>query len=43
MAMMAKLMEEGKINIDSPIQNYLPDYPKKQVDGKDVSYWISSS
>jgi serine beta-lactamase-like protein LACTB len=37
MGMLAKLMEEGKINIDSPIQTYLPNYPRKQVEGKDVS------
>lgn len=36
MAMLAKLMEEGKIDIDKPIQTYLPDYPEKCVDGEKV-------
>lgn len=36
MAMLAKLMEEGKIDIDKPIQTYLPTYPEKYVDGEKV-------
>lgn len=36
MAMLAKLMEEGKIDIDKPIQTYLPTYPEKCVDGEKV-------
>lgn len=37
MAMMGKIMEDGKIDIDLPIQKYLPDFPEKEVDGKPVS------
>lgn len=36
MAMLAKLMEEGKIDIDKPIQAYLPTYPESFVDGEKV-------
>ncbi|CAG7819873.1 unnamed protein product [Allacma fusca] len=35
-AMLAKLMEEDKINIDLPVQTYLPNFPQKEVDGMPV-------
>lgn len=40
MAMLAKLMEEGKIDIDKPIQTYLPKYPEKYFEGEKVESWI---
>ncbi|KAK6184879.1 hypothetical protein SNE40_007241 [Patella caerulea] len=36
MAVVGKLWEDGKLNIDKPIQQYLPDFPQKEVDGKKV-------
>ncbi len=36
MAMLAKQMEEGKVNIDLPIQEYVPEFPKKKWDGNEV-------
>lgn len=36
-AMLAKLMEDGKIDLDMPIQTYVPDYPKMQHENKIVS------
>ncbi|ODM94905.1 Serine beta-lactamase-like protein LACTB, mitochondrial [Orchesella cincta] len=37
MAMMGQLMEQGKIDIDKPIQTYLPSYPEKVFDGEKVT------
>jgi len=37
-AMLGKLWEEGKIDLDKPIQTYIPDFPKKKVEGKNVFY-----
>lgn len=33
----ARLCEEGKLNLDVPVQKYVPEFPQKQFDGKDVS------
>uniref|UniRef100_A0A8C5GI69 Beta-lactamase-related domain-containing protein n=1 Tax=Gouania willdenowi TaxID=441366 RepID=A0A8C5GI69_GOUWI len=33
----ARLCEEGKLDLDAPVQKYLPDFPQKQFDGKDVT------
>lgn len=33
----ARLCEEGKLDLDVPVQKYVPEFPKKQFDGKDVS------
>ena len=34
----ARLCEEGKLELDVPVQKYVPEFPQKQFDGKDVSY-----
>jgi len=36
MAVLAKLWEEGKVDMDSPVTKYVPDWPNKVVDGKEV-------
>ncbi|XP_050034803.1 serine beta-lactamase-like protein LACTB, mitochondrial [Dermacentor andersoni] len=36
MTTVAKLWEEGKIDLDKPIQDYVPSFPKKTFDGKPV-------
>nr|XP_002131852.1 serine beta-lactamase-like protein LACTB, mitochondrial isoform X1 [Ciona intestinalis] len=33
---MAKLWEEGKLDVDKPIHDYLPDYPPMKYKGKEV-------
>lgn len=33
----ARLCEEGKLDLDVPVQKYVPEFPHKQVEGKDVS------
>ena len=35
MAVLAKLWEEGKVDLDSPVTKYVSDWPAKLVDGKD--------
>ena len=37
MAAVALLVEQGKLDLDAPVQKYVPDFPKKQFEGKDVS------
>lgn len=32
----SKLVEEGKLDVDAPIQKYVPTFPKKKFEGKDV-------
>lgn len=32
----ARLCEEGKLDLDVPVQNYVPEFPQKQFEGKDV-------
>uniref|UniRef100_A0AC34G5R4 Beta-lactamase-related domain-containing protein n=1 Tax=Panagrolaimus sp. ES5 TaxID=591445 RepID=A0AC34G5R4_9BILA len=34
--MAAKLVEDGKLDVDAPIQKYLENFPKKTFDGKPV-------
>lgn len=34
----ARLCEEGKLNLDVPVQKYVPEFPQKQFDGQDVSH-----
>uniref|UniRef100_A0A3B3UNB4 Lactamase, beta n=1 Tax=Poecilia latipinna TaxID=48699 RepID=A0A3B3UNB4_9TELE len=31
----ARLCEEGKLDLDAPVQKYVPEFPQKQFDGKD--------
>lgn len=33
----ARLCEEGKLDLDVPVQKYVPEFPHKQFEGKDVS------
>jgi len=40
MAVLAKLWEEGKVDLDSPLSKYVPDWPKKMVDGKEVEITV---
>jgi len=40
MAVLAKLWEEGKVELDSPLSKYVPDWPKKMVDGKEVEITV---
>nr|CAD7395471.1 unnamed protein product [Timema poppensis] len=37
MAVVAKLWEDGKLDIDKPVQHYAPSFPKKTFDGNEVS------
>ncbi|KAG7280054.1 hypothetical protein CRUP_030510 [Coryphaenoides rupestris] len=32
-----RLVEEGKLDLDLPIQQYVPEFPAKQFDGEDVT------
>ncbi|XP_029909207.1 serine beta-lactamase-like protein LACTB, mitochondrial isoform X2 [Myripristis murdjan] len=32
----ARLCEEGKLDLDVPVQKYVPEFPQKQFDGEDV-------
>lgn len=36
-AAVARLWEEGKIDLDAPVQRYVPEFPQKQFDGEDVT------
>ncbi|KAM6960610.1 serine beta-lactamase-like protein LACTB, mitochondrial [Aplochiton taeniatus] len=33
----ARLWEEGKLDLDAPVQKYVPEFPQKQFDGEDVT------
>lgn len=33
----ARLCEEGKLDLDAPVQKYVPEFPQKQFDGEDVT------
>lgn len=33
----ARLREEGKLDLDVPVQQYVPEFPQKQFDGQDVT------
>ncbi|XP_071388289.1 serine beta-lactamase-like protein LACTB, mitochondrial isoform X1 [Centroberyx affinis] len=33
----ARLCEEGKLDLDVPVQKYVPEFPQKQFDGEDVT------
>ena len=32
----SRLVEEGKLDVDAPIQTYVPSFPRKKFEGKDV-------
>lgn len=38
MAAVAKQWELGKLDLDKPVQFYLPSFPEKKVNGVKVSY-----
>lgn len=38
MAAVAKQWELGKLDLDKPVQFYLPSFPEKEVNGVKVSY-----
>ncbi|XP_046890112.1 serine beta-lactamase-like protein LACTB, mitochondrial isoform X1 [Hypomesus transpacificus] len=33
----ARLCEEGKLDLDAPVQKYVPEFPQKQFEGEDVT------
>lgn len=35
-AAVARLCEEGKLELDEPVQKYVPEFPKKQFEGEEV-------
>lgn len=37
MAVVAKLWEQGKLDFDKPVQQYVPQFPEKTFDGKKVN------
>ncbi|XP_019731502.1 serine beta-lactamase-like protein LACTB, mitochondrial isoform X2 [Hippocampus comes] len=36
-AVSARLREEGKLDLDAPVQKYVPEFPQKQFDGQNVT------
>ena len=34
----AKLWEAGKLDLDKPVQHYVPDFPEKEFMGEKVNY-----
>jgi len=40
---MARLWEDGKLDIDKPIQEYVPEFPEKYFEGSKVIQFIKSS
>ena len=40
MAVLAKLWEEGKVDLDANVRKYVPDWPVKTVDGKEVELTV---
>ncbi|KAM3870631.1 serine beta-lactamase-like protein LACTB, mitochondrial [Diretmus argenteus] len=36
-AAVARLCEEGKLDLDEPVQKYVPEFPLKQFEGEDVT------
>lgn len=42
MTAVAKLWKEGKLKLDSPIQEYVPSFPEKMYDGKPVRIPVDS-
>ncbi|VDK86845.1 unnamed protein product [Litomosoides sigmodontis] len=39
-ALAARLVQNGKLNLDASIQDYVPDFPKKKYNDKDVTITI---
>ena len=40
MAVLAKLWEEGKVDLEANVREYVPDWPVKMVDGKEVELTV---
>lgn len=38
----ARLCEEGKLELDVPVQKYVPEFPRKRFNGQDVSHSSST-
>lgn len=36
MTAVAKLWEEGRIDLDAPVQTYVPEFPEKEFEGEKV-------
>lgn len=36
----ARVWEDGRLDLDAPVQKYVPEFPEKQFEGKDVRYSI---
>ena len=36
-AAMARLWEDGKLDLDRPVQDYVPEFPEKHFEGSKVS------
>ncbi|XP_036431983.1 serine beta-lactamase-like protein LACTB, mitochondrial [Colossoma macropomum] len=36
-AAVARVWEEGKLDLDAPVQKYVPEFPEKQFEGEDVT------
>lgn len=36
-AAVVRLWEEGKLDLDAPVQKYVPEFPQKQFEGEDVT------
>lgn len=34
----ARVWENGKLDLDAPVQKYVPEFPEKQFERKDVRY-----
>ncbi|VDM46799.1 unnamed protein product [Toxocara canis] len=39
-AIAARLVQDGKLDLDANVQKYLPDYPKKEFEGKPVDITV---
>ena len=40
MAVLARLWQEGRLDLDKSIQEYVPDFPRKVVDGQEVEITV---
>lgn len=36
MTAVAKLWEEGRLDLDAPVQKYVPEFPEKEFEGEKV-------
>lgn len=40
MVALAKLWEAGKLDLDTPVQHYVPEFPEKEYEGEKVTQFI---